>query len=305
MRVSLIWSADCFCAPSAFRFQCILIVLLSFNTPVLFSQPYIDLIKIYGALSPTAGPSGNTIRYSVAGINVTLPLVLDKKGNTFIVNPFFDQHSVEINDLKFRLNSIGGSAGFLFKDVFRKTDMYTAFVVRNNKESGSDNGYPYQFGGVVLFTLKKDSLLSFKLGTYYNSEFFGNFFVPLVGIDWRISRSSNLFGVLPGSLTYEYKVSKKFYIGASFRAITTSFRLAPGNNGLTGLRKYLRIDDNQLGVFADHYLTGNFVITAEAGYTAFRRYRLTSLQLLGEQETRFRRDNYYLRAGVSYRMRFR
>ena len=75
--------------------------------------------------------------------------------------------------------------------------------------------------------------------------------MPLAGIDWKINARNNLFGILPGNLTYEHKINEHFYYGANFRAITNSYAKSNG---------YWLIDENQLGLHLDTYLTKNLVL---------------------------------------------
>ena len=84
-------------------------------------------------------------------------------------------------------------------------------------------------GGVLLAGYTKNTNLKYKFGVYVNNEFFGVFVMPLAGIDWRINDRNNLFGILPGRLTFELKLNNNFYAGANFRAITNSYRLDNGN----------------------------------------------------------------------------
>ena len=113
---------------------------------------------------------------------------------------------------------------------------------------------------------KKKETLKYKFGVYVNSEFFGIFIIPLAGIDWRIDSRNNLFGVLPGRLTFEHQLNTHFYTGGTFRAITNSYML---NNS----SRYIRIDDNQLSGFLDCYLSKHVVLTGEAGYGILRKLR--------------------------------
>ncbi len=100
---------------------------------------------------------------------------------------------------------------------------------------------------------------------YANAEFFGLFVVPLLGADWRIDEKNYLFGVLPGRFTYEHQWSKKLYGGATFRALTSSYRLSN--------RQYIRLDDNQLSLYLDYYPAKHLCITLEPGYGVFRKIR--------------------------------
>ena len=123
----------------------------------------------------------------------------------------------------------------------------------------------FQIGAVLLAEYKKKKNLKYKFGVYVNREFFGTFVMPLAGIDWKIDERNNLFGVLPGKLTYEHKINNNFYTGATFRALTNSYKLSNGN--------YLRIDDNQLSGYIDCYATKHIVFTGEAGYGIMRKLR--------------------------------
>ena len=58
----------------------------------------------------------------------------------------------------------------------------------------------------------KNQYVSFKFGLYYNKEFFGNYFMPLIGLDWKIDAKNNLFGVLPGYMIFEHRVTSKILL---------------------------------------------------------------------------------------------
>ena len=87
--------------------------------------------------------------------------------------------------------------------------------------------------GAILDSYKKKQQLTWKLSLYYNMELSGEYFVPLIGIDWRIDKNNNLFGVLPGNLVFEHKVNHWFYCGADFNAITNTYDAGFINNGTT------------------------------------------------------------------------
>src|SRR5690606_12594373 len=112
-----------------------------------------------------------------------------------------------------------------------------------------------QFGGVLLAGVALKPNRQIRLGAYANAEFFGFFIVPLLGLDWRIDDRNYVFGVLPGRITYEHKWGERWYGGMTFRAPTNSFRLPDG--------RFLRVDDNQLSLFLDYYVTPRFCLTLE------------------------------------------
>ena len=281
-----------------------------FISSATFAQPYIDLGKISYVNAPEKGlnKKTNPLRSDFYNINLTAPIELQKNGDAVIINPFFEHNEGKIADRKFHVVSQGASIGFLNKLKNTKWSIYTAFILRRNKEAEKKPDDIWQYGGVALATVEKNKNLSFKFGLYYNKEFFGNYFMPLAGIDWKINEKNNLFGVLPGNMTFEHKISQAFYFGGIFKAFTNSYRLVtidPCFSGDCSAKNYLRINDNQLGVFADVYLSKRIVVSSEIGYTAFRTYRFGFKGKVVHLKNDYKNDNYYIRLSMSYRLRFR
>jgi len=172
------------------------------------------------------------------------------------------------------------------------------------------NGYAsgeysnFQIGGAVLATYKKRPGLHYKFGLYYNREFSGPFFMPLLGIDWKIDARNNLYGVLPGNLVYEHKISKAIYWGVSFRSITNTYK--QGIYYQAPRATFLRIQDTQADLFADLYATQNIVFSFAAGHSFARKYRE------GDRESavKYYHDQtmdagFYGKISFLYRLRFR
>jgi len=272
-------------------------------------QPIIDLAKVSYAYTPANGLNKKVdpLYSHIYSLNITLPIELKKDGDAFIINPFFDHANGKVSTNNFQVTSKGVLIGFLKKDLFQNWALLSSFILRQNKQTGNDLSDDWQYGGIILTTWKMAPLISFKFGLYYNKEFFGNYFIPLLGVDWKINAKNNLFGVLPGNMVFEHKVSEKFYYGSSFRALTNSYRLQtidPCFSGDCSAKHYLRIDDNQLGIFSDTYISKKIVFTAEAGYTIFRRYRYGSKGDVVDTKTDLKSDNFYIRGGLAYRLRF-
>ncbi|MFI5187635.1 MAG: DUF6268 family outer membrane beta-barrel protein [Chitinophagales bacterium] len=277
---------------------------------VLSAQPYLDIAKINYSYSPEPGFNNKTnpLKSNFFNIELNLPVELKKNGDAFLINPFFNDNQGKVAATDFHVISQGLLLGFLKKNIFKSWDLLSGFAVRQNKETEKKLTSTWQYGGVILSTYRKNQFLSLKIGLYYNKEFFGNYFIPLVGIDWQINSKNNLFGVLPGSIAFEHKVNPKFYYGISFRALTNSNRLQTIDSCFTGDcsgKNYLRIDDNQLGVYADSHLLKKIVLSAEAGYTILRRYRYGFKGKVLDNKTDYKNDNFYFRASLAYRLRFR
>ena len=84
------------------------------------------------------------------------------------------------------------------------------------------SGDAFQMGGVFIHSFRVKDNLTLKLGLYYNHEFFGDFYMPLFGIDWRLKNDWYIFGMLPGTFNVYKKVNKWFAVSFSERAPTGS-----------------------------------------------------------------------------------
>jgi len=132
------------------------------------------------------------------------------------------------------------------------------------------DGNDYQIGGIALATYKKKETLKYSFGAYYNSEFFGDYYIPLLGIDWNINNKWNLFGTLPINLNLEYKMNKTVHAGMGLNLLTNSYRIQDHD--------FLRIDDYSAKFILDIYMMKNQVISFEAGHSLFRQYRMGMME---------------------------
>ena len=229
------------------------------------AQPYVDPFHIrytYGFKSN----SGSGTPFSHLYIGPDFPLKL-RANSFFVISPVYENWNIDSASNKSFLPSVSSVALALSAvlPLDQEHWLLTVSAIPRINSEGLEFDNSFQFGGVVLATYKKTATLKYKFGVYANREFFGLFIIPLAGIDWHINDRNNVFGVLPGRLTFEHKINSHFYTGSTFRAITNSYRLTNGN--------YLRIDDNQLSGFLDCYLSKHVVLSGEAGYGILRKLR--------------------------------
>lgn len=278
-----------------------------FLSYVMSGQPYLDIVKLNDSYSPQKGlnEKSSPLQANYFSADVTIPIELKKGGDAFLVNPFFTDNQGTVSTYDFHVQSTGLFIGFLKKDILKDWHLLSSFIVRQNKQAEIKLDDDWQYGAVLLSTWKKTQDLSFKFGLYYNKEFFGNYFMPLVGIDWKVNEKNNLFGVLPGSMVFEHTVTQRFYYGFAFRALTNSYRLQTIDSLTNYGKKYLRIDDNQLGIYVDTYLSKKIVLSVESGYTILRRYRYGAIENNFHVKSDYKNDNFYFRASIAYRLRFR
>jgi Domain of unknown function (DUF6268) len=271
-----------------------------FRLGTLSAQPYLDLLNVKYVNSPSAGFHGDDKNKTVLNyfnISTNLPLQFSNKKDVIVFSPYFERWSSEVQSI----NGYGQfHYGLALPVTWVKTladsnwSLSTTAIVRINDIAINASGQ-FQYGGALSASYRKIKHLTLKFGIYLNGEFFGLFVVPLLGIDWQINETTNLFGILPASMTLEHKISRRISIGATFRTLTNSYHDSATN--------YIRIDENQLGLYLDTYLSKNIVLNLGAGHSLFRKIR--SGQRYDIKDNWNAEDNLYFKCTIAYRIRFR
>jgi len=193
-------------------------------------------------------------------VNAFIPKVL-KNGNTVFVRAHYEKLSMQSDSLSADYSSITLPIGMQVQLKNPKVK-FTGLIIP--KIAGADLSASFsdvfQLGVYSLFTVTESDKFRYKFGLYYNREFFGNFFVPLVGIDWKVSDRFSIYGTLPNSMKFSYALApSKINAGLAFRSMTRSFRGLDANT-------FVRYNELQLKAFFDFYLTPKNVVFVEGGY---------------------------------------
>lgn len=260
----------------------------------LFAQPYVDPFQVrytYGFRNKEAEATPFTHLW--AGTDIPIKL---KENSYLLLSPYFEQwrlDSANREEIVPGVQSMAFPVGLILPVKNSNWSLTFLPILRSNGEKlFAENSI--QFGGVSFATWARKPNQKFQFGVYLNKEFFGFFVMPLLGTDWRINAKNYLFGLLPGRLTYEHQWSEKFYGGATFRAITNSFRLSNG--------QFLRLDDNQVSLYLDYYPAKKICITLEPGYGVLRKIRtgINNKNYLSERKWG---DGPFIKLSASYRVR--
>jgi hypothetical protein len=278
-------------------------------TSALYAQPYFDAVFLRGTISPDAGLWRRnyipvTYKHFIAG--VTIPVLVKTDSSKFIFNVFTERWAIktdQIDDVPDAVQALFLPVTYI-KPVSVKWTVATTLIPRWNGNASDMFNNSFQMGASVVAAFKKSSNLTYRFGLYYNSEFFGAFFIPLVGVDWKLSSRDNLFGILPQILTYEHRVSPKFSWGAAYRMYNNSYRAGYLNNSL--ITTYMRINEMQILLSADAYLTRHVVFNIEAGHSLFRRIRFgTDDNKKNYYSDEKVNDGFLVKAALLYRIRLR
>lgn len=246
-------------------FLCFLLVLLTNKT---FSQPYVDIVSFNcqtfsSTYKDNAKWKNKTDDYF---LNFFLPKEF-KNGNTLLIRLNSEMISSTFtpdSSYTSKLYNVSMPLGFQFlsKNKKWKTVLITIPKIASDLKDAIDKN-DCQLGGIFLENYVHSEKLKIKAGLYYNREAFGNFFMPLLGIDWKVSDRLNLYGILPTSYKVEYAfVKNKLYAGVNFRSLTRSFRLSKAQN-----LDYVRYNEIQLKLFVDYFIYKKVLIFGELGYS--------------------------------------
>jgi len=232
------------------------------------AQPFVDVATVtYQTFSskyknPTFGKN-KTDLYSV---NLLLPKPL-KSGNTILFRIAAESiHSEIVSNSSYASQVSSFSVAFGYQwlsanQLWKTTVLGIPKLASDFKGEIAPNDW--QYGGLAMTTYQLNAKVQLKAGFYYNREAFGNFFIPLLGLDWKPSERLNFYGILPSNYTIEYQfLPKNGFAGVAFTAPTRSFHLSKSQQ-----EDYVRMDEVTAKFFANLEVWNHVVIIGEVGYS--------------------------------------
>ena len=244
------------------------VLMLMLCSSRIIAQPFADILSFnYQTFSSTyddsVGAKNKTDDYF---LNFFLPKEL-KSGHTFLLRLNTEMmNSTYSPDSSYssRLSSVSLPVGMKFLSKNKKWETIVLAVPKIASDfKDAIDGYDVQYGGIFLEQYVYSPKLKIKAGLYYNREAFGNFYVPLVGVDWKINDRINMYGILPTNYKVEFNIVKdKFYAGLNLKFFTRSFRLSQADQ-----YDYVRYNESQVKLFMDCFVVPKVLVFAEVGYT--------------------------------------
>jgi hypothetical protein len=232
---------------------------------VLLAQPFTDIASFSAQQLNTkykSNSSKNVTTNYFAGL--LLPIKIDSN-NTIIVRLNGEElvtKNEATTNVKGRLYAL--TLGIGAQHYFNKKLSAVLLLMPKIASDFSEkiNQYDRQYGGSLLVQYKFGKKFRAKAGLFYNKEPFGNFFVPLFGVDWQIGPRWMLYGTFPLMNRLEFKINEHFYTGLGVRIYGRSYRLNSYWN-----RDYVWNQENQIKYFFDYYITKKLICYAELGRT--------------------------------------
>ncbi len=254
----------------------LLIIIVSLVTAKTIAQPFVDIVNFSYQTFNT------TYKYPISPY-ATIPA--KNQTDNYFLNLFVPKEFKNGNTLLIRINSeiikssltsaydywdtrqlasVSMPLGFQFVSKNKKWKTVTMVIPKIASDFRAPvNDKDFQLGGIVIENFQLKENIKIKAGLYYNNEAFGNFFIPLVGVDWKINKRIYLYGILPTNYKAEFNIIKnRLYTGLGFKSFTRSFRLSKEN-----FNDYVRYDEEQIKLFVDYFVAKKILVYAEAGYT--------------------------------------
>ena len=157
----------------------------------------------------------------------------------------------------------------------------------------------YQIGAIGFLTKQLNECVKYKLGLFYNQEFWGPQIFPILGFDFILSDKLRFFGLLPRMINLEYQISKSGYLGFKFNMKRTSYRLA--QQYAHGYVQEFKIETQ---AYIDYYLNDKVTLYCAFGYAPIRKYKIFETTGLLPKDNLVRFDNQLMaHAGLAIRIR--
>jgi len=272
----------------------------------LCAQPFIDPVNIYGRYFNAPYKKSMGSNYTT-DYNLSLCYPREfKNGNTLLVRLGAENIQSTYDGVRrytSQLYSLSLPVGMQFLSGNKRWKYLAMAIPKVSSDLRDDLSKDLQLGGMGLVTYVHSDRLKLKLGLYYSPEFWGSFFMPLVGLDYRINERWSLYGTMPSNYRVEYNWKHRLFTGLGFKSFQRSYRLsaAYGND-------YVRMRDTQVKLFLDYYLYKKLMVYLDVAYGAdYSLVQYNSQHAENWQRNPIYspvRSNLLLMLGVAYRIRF-
>lgn len=248
---------------------------LLFLSAHLFGQNYVDIVKLYGSTTPVNHfeKSKEGTRLKELGLDLTLPVVINPS-DAALAGVIYERIQVELfeSGTAQTISSIAIKIGLSKKHSEKWSGTYI-LLPKTASDFNRFTGKDFQFGGIALMKYTKREDLNYKLGVYYNSELFGPFVVPLVGL-YRLSTNKKIEVnlTLPFLADINYKLHNRWNVGINFSGQIRSYHLSITNSNSIG--GYVVKSTNELSSYLKFNLSRGLSIQTRIGYSLGRSYRV-------------------------------
>lgn len=250
----------------------LLFCLLSKN---IAAQVYIDLVNVgfNQNLKVPYKDFDHEYEQQTSWFNANVPFVLNEQGDflmpslqynfTTLHHDFFEENKLQFHHIHLGLNGLKNWKNPSWASYLNVGTSISSDLTEVNKDH-------YNYNAILLFFYGKTSELVWNFGVSYTGGSFGNYIVPLIGVDWLINEKTTLSYQTFSHLQLDYRLTRSIYTGLVAHSTPFSFNIADyyGEKDT-----YIHTYSNELfytpqlvGIYVDFYLKNELVLFAKTGY---------------------------------------
>jgi hypothetical protein len=256
----------------------LLTVIILLFADILTAQEYVDIARVHYAGSSInsfdGGSSGS--RLGEVGLDLTVPIVLNDRFN-LLSGLIFEGIRTQLYPDAERetIMSFTLKAGFTWKHNDKWTGTYVFLPKVASDFEKSLGRKDFQFGGIALLRYNHSSNLKYKAGIYGNTELFGPWVVPILGLYYLSPAKKFEANVtLPLTADVNYRLSPSVHVGANFFGLVRTYHLTEGVAGSDNDAGYMARSTNELFAYLRVNLGKTSVVQLKVGGSLGRSYRV-------------------------------
>ncbi|PBQ30468.1 hypothetical protein CNR22_01360 [Sphingobacteriaceae bacterium] len=249
------------------------LIFFALVTCSVYSQSYVDVLKVSGGSTSlnTFDSSLSKTRIHEVLVDATLPIEITQELaliSGFIYENIQTKLFAENPIKKFGSTTLKLGVNNNFNECWSGT---VVFLPKIASDFTTINRKDFQFGTLTTLKYKKSNALNYKFGLYYNSELFGPFFVPLLGV-YYLSPNKKFEAniLLPLQADMSYNLHSQVAIGFNFYGQIRSYHLT----GSDAQSLYVSKSTNELSMYLRLRLSKSLSFQTKAGYSVGRSYRV-------------------------------
>ena len=248
---------------------------LIFSSELIIAQNYVDILKLNLSTTPynKFDTSSSKTKINQLDADVTIPIKLNSK-LTLLSGFLYENFQTKL----FADGPVKNFGSIALKLGLNKTfnehwigTMVLLPKIASDFVSRSSNDF--QYGVVALMKYKKADHLNYKFGMYYNSELFGPFFVPMVGL-YFLSENKKFEAniMLPLNADANYKLTKFLNAGINFNGQIRSYHLNHVTPSLP--HTYVARSTNEFYAYLRFNFSESMMLQTKCGISVARNFRV-------------------------------
>lgn len=253
----------------------IIFINLFFCVTLGFSQSYLDLLRINVGLSPENqfDSSSVTSNLKETQVDLTIPVKVNT-GSSILTGVIYENIQTKLftEGIIKKFGSITCKVG-INKRVNDHWSTTVLLLPKMASDFNSVQSNDFQMGALALFKYKKRDNLNYRLGLYYNSELFGPFFVPMLGLYYQSpDRKFETSMVLPLQADVNYQLINFINVGCNFSGQIRTYHL--NNVSSVNPNTYVTKSTNDFFAYLKFNITNGVSLQTKVGHSLSRSYRV-------------------------------